>query len=199
VTHRLLLLAAILAAPAPPAAAAPDPEALARSRALVAAFARVPQATGPARTRAFAELDGYLALDELVSAAVAPRASRFSPPELARFRKSFREVLRLVAYVESGSFFRKARVTWGEPRAEGAETAVPAKVAVPGEGLDTELELRWRRVGGALRVVDVSFEGDSLLKDYQAQIARIVDRSGPAGLQKAVDDRRAEVSREKGP
>jgi len=179
------------------AGAAPAPEAQARSRAIVAAFIRVPDAPGPARTKAFAELDGYFALEELVSAAVAPRAARFSAAELARFKASFLEVLRLVAYAESGAFFRKARVTWGEARAEGEETAVPAKVVVPNEDLTTEVEFRWRRARGALRVVDVAFEGDSLLRDYQNQIARIVDKSGPAGLQKAVDERRAELGKER--
>lgn len=178
-------------------AAAPAGEAAARSRALVAAFTRVPEAPGPARTEAFAELDGYLALEELVAAAVAPRAARFTPKELARFKESFREVLRLVAYTESGAFFRKARLAWGAPRVDGTETVVPAKVEVTGEDLQTEIAFRWRAVGGALRVVDVDFEGDSLLRDYQNQFARIVDRSGPAGLQKAVDERRAELARER--
>lgn len=194
-----LALAALLALLAPPLAAraAPDAEAAARSRALVEAFARVPEAPGPARAKAFAELDGFLALEELVAAAVAPRAAKFSEKELARFKASFREVLRLVAYTESGAFFRKARLTWGEARADGAESLVLAKVAVPAEDLKTDLEFRWRRVGGALRVVDVAFEGDSLLKDYQAQIARIVDKSGPAGLQKVIDERHAELTKER--
>jgi ABC-type transporter MlaC component len=193
-------IAAVLSlALAPVARAAADPEAPARSRALVEAFLRVPQAPGPARTKAFAELDRFLALEELVTAAVAPRKDKFSAKELARFKETFREVLRLVAYTESGAFFRTAKLTWGEPRADGDETGVPAKVVVPEEDLRTDLEFRWKRLGGALKVVDVHFEGDSLLKDYQAQIARIVDKSGPAGLQKAIDERRAEINKaEKG-
>jgi phospholipid transport system substrate-binding protein len=179
------------------AAAGPDPEAAARSRGLVAAFTRVPEAPGPVRSKAFAELDGYLALEELVSAAVAPRASRFTAAELTRFKQSFREVLRLVAYTESGAFFRKAALTWAEPRVEGSATAVQARVVVAAEDLRTDLEFRWQRIGGALKVVDVVFEGDSLLKDYQNQFARIIDKSGPAGLQRAVDERRAELTREK--
>jgi len=178
------------------AAAAADPEAAPRSRALVTAFTKVPEADGPARARSFADLDGYLALEQLVSDAVAPRAARFSPAELGRFKQTFREVLRLVAYTGAGDFFRKAAVTWAEPRVEGADTVVPAKVVAASEDLKTDLEFRWRRVGGALKVVDVSFEGDSLLKDYQNQFARIVDKSGPAGLQKAVDERRAAIAKE---
>lgn len=194
--HRLSLLVAVMALPAM-AAAAPEAEAPARSQALVAAFMRVPAKAGPAQTRAFAELDGYLALEELVTAAVAPRADRFSAKEMARFKESFREVLRLVAYTESGDFFRKSRLNWGKPGSDGADTIVPVKVVVTGEDLETEIAFHWRRVGGALRVVDVGFEGDSLLRDYQNQIARIVDKSGPAGLQKAIDERRAEIAREK--
>lgn len=193
---RALLLSAILLLPAA-GLAAPADEALTRTKALVAAFARVPPTEGPARAKAFADIDGFLALDDLTSQAVAPREAKFSPRELARFKKDFREVLRLVAYGESGAFFRKARITWGAPEAKGEELRVAAKVVVPDEDLTTALEFRWKRIGGVLRVVDVAFEGDSLLRDYQNQIARIVDKSGPAGLQKAIDDRRAELEKER--
>jgi ABC-type transporter MlaC component len=193
---RLILVVAILALPMV-AAAAPPAEGLARSQALVAAFLRVPAKAGPARAAAFAELDGYLALDELVTAAVAPRAAKFSAKELAQLKQSFREVLRLVAYTESGDFFRRSKLTWGKPRTAEAEVIVPVKVTVTGEDLETEIAFRWRQVGGAMKVVDVDFEGDSLLRDYQNQISRIVDKSGVAGLQKAIDERRAEVAGEK--
>ncbi len=193
---RLWLAVAILALPML-VSAAPPAEASARSQALVAAFMRVPAKAGPGRTAAFTELDGYLALDELVTAALAPRAAKFSAKELAQVKQSFREVLRLVAYTESGDFFRKAKLTWGKPRAAEPDAVVPVKVTVTGQDLETEIAFHWRPVGGALKVVDVDFEGDSLLRDYQNQIARIVDRSGAAGLQKAIDERRAEVAGEK--
>jgi ABC-type transporter MlaC component len=173
-------------APAPAAA-------LDRSKGVVAAFLRVPAKAGPARDQAFKDLDGFLDLDGIVAGAIAPRRDKLGAPELARYEKRFRELLRVVAYTDSGDFFRTAKLTWGSPTVKGEEALVPVKVVVQKEDLQTELEFRWRTVAGAIRIVDVAFEGDSLLKDYQNQIARIVDKSGGAGLLKALDDKWAEV------
>ena len=46
----------------------------------------------------------------------------------------------------------------------------------------------------SLRIVDVSFEGDSLVKDYQNQIARVVDKQGGAGLLKVLDEKHAQLT-----
>ena len=173
--------------------ATPPAEALDRSKAVVQAFLKVPAKPGPAREQAFAALDGFLDLDGMVSAAIAPRKDKLTPAELKRFQSRFRELLRLVAYTDSGDFFRTAKLAWGAPRADAEDALVPTKVSVPAEDLETELEWRWRRVGNAVKLVDVNFEGDSLVKDYQNQIARIVDKSGGAGLLKLLDEKWAEL------
>jgi ABC-type transporter MlaC component len=175
---------------APPQA----PEALDRSKAVVQAFMAVPSKPGPARTQAFAKLDGFLDLDGMVAAAIAPRKEKLSAAELARFEKRFRELLRMVAYEDSGTFFRRAKLTWATPTVTGDVASVPCKVVVAAEDLETELDFRWQRIGGALRIVDVAFEGDSLVKDYQNQIARLVDKRGGAGLLQVLDEKYAQLT-----
>jgi ABC-type transporter MlaC component len=176
-------------------AAPPQPsEALDRSKAVVQAFVGVPAKAGPARTQAFAKLDGFLDLDGMVAAAIAPRKEKLSAAEHARFEKRFRELLRMVAYEDSGAFFRRAKLTWGTPTVKGEVASVPCKVEVPAEDLETALDFKWQRIGGALRIVDVAFEGDSLVKDYQNQIARLVDKQGGAGLVKVLDDKYAQLT-----
>ena len=175
--------------------AAPAPSAaLDRSKGVVAAFLKVPAKAGPARDQAFKDLDGFLDLEGMVASAIDPRKDKLSAAERGRFQKRFRDLLRVVAYTDSGDFFRSAKLTWGSPRVDGEDALVPCKVVVPAEDLQTELEFRWRQVGGAVRIVDVAFEGDSLTKDYQNQIARIVDKNGGAGLLKVLDEKWAEVS-----
>jgi ABC-type transporter MlaC component len=175
--------------------ASPAPStALDRSKGVVAAFLKVPARAGPARDQAFRALDGFLDLEGMVSAAIAPRKDKLSAAEVARFQKRFRELLRVVAYTDSGDFFRTAKLTWGSPRVEGDDALGPVKVVVPAEDLETALEFRWRQIGGAARIVDVAFEGDSLMKDYQNQIARIVDKKGAAGLLEVIDEKWAEVA-----
>ena len=38
--------------------------------------------------------------------------------------------------------------------------------------------------------MDVAFDGDSLIKDYQNQFARIIDKEGVAGLMKKMDEKK---------
>jgi ABC-type transporter MlaC component len=187
-------LVASLALPLVEGAAPAPSAALDRSKGVIAAFLKVPAKPGPARDQSFRDLDGYLDLEGMVTNAIAPRKEKLTAAELTRFQKRFRELLRMVAYTDSGDFFRSAKLTWGSPTVKGEDALVPLKVFVPKEDLETELEFRWRQVGGAVRIVDVAFEGDSLTKDYQNQIARIVDKDGGAGLLKALDDKWAEVN-----
>ena len=42
--------------------------------------------------------------------------------------------------------------------------------------------------------MDVAFEGDSLVKDYQNQIARLVDKRGGAGLLQVLDEKYAQLT-----
>jgi ABC-type transporter MlaC component len=188
-----LSLAVSLALPLAQGATTPA-EGLERSKAVVQAFLKVPAKPGPARDQAFAALDGFLDLDGMVAAAIAPRKDKLTPAELKRFQSRFRELLRLVAYTDSGEFFRTAKLTWGAGKPDGEDALVPTQVSVPKEDLETDLEWRWRKVGGAVKLVDVNFEGDSLVKDYQNQIARIVDKNGAAGLLKVIDEKWAELT-----
>jgi len=199
-------LAAVLVASAlqaSPAAAAPSGAATKRTEDLIAAFKKVPAETAKptkaeraARERQFATLDGFLDLEYLTDEAIRPSASKLKPDELARFKSRFSELIRLVAYPNSGDFFRKAELEFlPEKKVSEQVTAVPVKVVVPSEDLETEVEFHWRATGDAPpRIVDVYFEGDSLVRDYQNQIARLLAKSGTAGLFKALDDRYAELS-----
>ena len=58
---------------------------------------------------------------------------------------------------------------------------VPIDAHVVKDDLRTKIELYWGKKGGALKLVDVAFDGDSLIKDYQNQFARIVDKEGVSG------------------
>jgi phospholipid transport system substrate-binding protein len=207
-TRRTLALAvaAALALPALAHAAAPAPAAPGRDRteSFVAALKKVKKDDGKlteadkaANARMFGELDGFLDFEALTTRPIAPRADKLSADQLASFRTKFRELIRLIAYPNAGGFFRKATCSFQGEAQRGELTLVPVKVRMPEEDLDTEVQFQWAKVGGSLKIVDVDFEGDSLVKDYQNQLAKIVDKGGVAGLFKALDDRLAELA--KGP
>lgn len=68
---------------------------------------------------------------------------------------------------------------------------------IPKKDMETTVTFRWVQTGGAWRIVDVDFDGSSLVKDYQNQFGRIIGKEGAAGLQKRIDDRLADERKAK--
>ncbi len=196
---RHLLAAALLLAPL--AAQAAEPDAAAKTKAIVAAFmkakpddGKLSKADRESNTKAFAELDALLDAEHFTSVSIQPRADKFSPEQLTRFKSRFWQVVQLMAYPNSGDFFREAKLTFEKPKQKGEVWAAPIKAFLPAEDLETVIELHWRQGPKGLKVVDVLFDGDSLVRDYQNQFSRIVDKSGPDGLIKAIEEKYAELS-----
>lgn len=217
-----LALAAMLAAPAPapaptapaaaPAAAAPAASAVADAASvkaatdqLVAAFKRVKDDDGKLsaedkaqNAKTYAELDELLARDHFTSVAIAPRKDKFSPTELKTFQDQFWDVVQRIAYPGSGEFFREGQVKMAEPREKDGVWTHDLTAYIPSEDLETVVGLQWKMENGRLRIVDVLFDGDSLVKDYQNQFARIVDKEGAAGLLKKLSEKRDELAKKAG-
>lgn len=201
-TIRTLLAAALLVLPL--SAGAAEPDARAETEALIAAFQKVKQDDGKlskadreANAKAYAELDALLDDEHFTSVSIEPRAEKFTAEQLSSFKAKFWKVVQLVAYPNSGEFLREAKVTLGKAKKAGEVWSVPLKAVLASEDLETELEFHWRQGPKGLRVVDVLFDGDSLVRDYQNQFARIVDKKGAEGLLKVLEEKRAELSGEK--
>jgi phospholipid transport system substrate-binding protein len=181
----------------PPLAVAAQDPALMRTEQMIAAFKKVkPGATAQSNAAAFSELDSLIDYETITSRAIEPRAAKFAPAQKAEYQKKFRELIRLIAYPDSGDFFRRAKLTFKPVNTQGPETRVSFVAKLPEEDLATEVTLHWNKGGnGNLRMVDVSFDGDSLVRDYQNQFSRIIDRDGVNGLMKKLDERRAELDK----
>jgi ABC-type transporter MlaC component len=145
-----------------------------------------------ANEKIFGELDGYFDWAYLTSEPVASRADKFAKDERPVFDKKFKEVIRLVAYPDSGSFFRSAKWKISGGKDEGGDKAT-AVIEASKEDLETKVELRWRVIDGALRIYDVAFDGDSLVQDYKNQMVRIIDKGGTKELLAKIDKRKADL------
>jgi ABC-type transporter MlaC component len=192
------LVLAFLALPL--AAAAPPPAPVARTEALIAAFQAVKPDDGKltaadrrANELAFAALDSFFDFETLTTEPIRPHRAKFTAAQRQEFAGKFRELIRLVAYPGTGAFFRKAKRTVGVPRDAGDARVVDVELRVPEEDLATTVSFHWKPVGGTLRLVDVDFDGDSLVRDYRNQFGRIVDKDGAAGLLKRADEKLAEL------
>ena len=178
---------------------AADP-AVKRTEAFIEAFKKVKSgdtlsaAEKKANQKAFAALDGFFDFDTLTSRPLEPVAAKFSAKQKAKFARDFRDLIRRIAYPDSGEFFRDAKLKMGTPKQADGQTVVPIDAHLPKEDLRTELGLHWATKGGTLKLVDVAFDGDSLVKDYQNQFARIVGKEGAAGVMKRLEEKKAELS-----
>jgi phospholipid transport system substrate-binding protein len=202
--RRSLLLAAaatalwLVGAATPTWAAAPAAE---RTESLIATFKKVKsgEKLSPADKKAneqlFGEIDKFMDFEAFTSRPIEPRASKFSAKQKAEFTSKFRDLVRAIAYPDSGGFFRDARMKIGAPVEKGGASAVPIDASIPKQDLKTKLEFFWEQKDGTLKLVDVAFDGDSLIKDYQNQFARIIDKEGVAGLLKKLDEKKAELDR----
>jgi phospholipid transport system substrate-binding protein len=188
--------AGLVAAPTYAASPAAD-----RTEAFIAAFKKVKSSEKPtaadrkANEQAFAEIDRFMDFEALTEKPIQPRAAKFTAKQKTEFSSKFRDLIRAIAYPDSGRFFRDAKLKVGEPVEKDGATVVPIDARVPKDDLRTKLELYWAKKDGGLRLVDVAFDGDSLIQDYQNQFARIIDKDGVAGLLKKLDEKKAELDR----
>jgi len=136
--------------------------------------------------RSFEVLDGYFGYDELIRGALAGIAAKLAPSERTEFFRKFRELIRWIAYPSAGQFFRDNPYELGstEKRREVSVVALSSYVAE--EDMDMDVAFLWRAIDGSLRLVDIEFDGDSLVKDYRNQFGRIVAKEGTDGLLKRI-------------
>jgi ABC-type transporter MlaC component len=148
-----------------------------------------------ANEKVYTELDGFFDWGYLTGEPISPRADKFSKDERTQFEKKFKDVIRLVAYPDSGSFFRKAKWKISQGKDDGDDKAT-ARIDASKDDLDTKVDIHFKLLDGALRIYDVSFDGDSLVQDYKNQMVRIIDKGGANGvkdLMAKVDKRKADL------
>lgn len=158
-------------------------ETVQRTEALITAFKAV---KSPADEAAFTALDGFFDRERLTTEPIAPLADKLTEEQKKGFAERYWRIIRLVAYPDAGRFFEKAQWTL-KPVAGKKDVALHARLVE--EDLETDVVFHWHEAGGALRVYDVSFDGASLVKDYQNQFGRIVAKEGADGLLKKLDER----------
>lgn len=168
------------------ARAADDP--IARTRALVEAFKAVKKpaagktlsaAERAGNARAFTALDGFFDQEALKTRPIAQHSKAMTPAQAKTFGETFYSLIRLVAFPDSGAFFRKAKWSVKAGKVAG-DVLLHAEIVA--DDVETDLIFHWRPVDGALRIADVSFDGSSMMKDYGNQFGRILAKHQAAGL-----------------
>jgi ABC-type transporter MlaC component len=144
-----------------------------------------------ANAAAFKKLDSFFDYDHLTTAPVAPHKAKFSGGQLKTFTDEFRQLIRLVAYPNSGDFLGRAKYTLkvGKKREGKKQVDVDMHATLEEEDLQTTVTFHWKESASGMRIIDVSFDGASLIKDYTNQFSRIISKDGITGLLSKVHKR----------
>lgn len=181
-----------------------DPAA--RTQSLVDAFKSVRKgddakpltaADRQANLTAFTALDGFFDYDRITADAIAPQKANLSADQLQRYKQMFKELIRLVAYPDSGAFLKRAQLTISPAQANGAGQIVAMDCKIPADDIETKVVFTWAKRADGLRVTDVAFDGSSLIKDYQNQFGRIIAKDKATGFIALLEKRLAKEQKER--
>lgn len=201
--RRRVVLIALLLLAAPAAFAKDTPEA--RTQALVDTFKQVKtapeggtlsEADKKANVETYAHLDDFFDYDRITSEPIAPHRKSLNAEQLKKFTVEFRELIRLVAYPQSGAFLRQAKVTVKKGKAQGKVADVEMDATAPEQDVETHVLFRWDDKGTTWRIIDASFDGSSMVKDYQNQFGRIIKKDGADALLKKISTKLEEARKE---
>lgn len=189
----IFLAAGILAAAIPSIAQAKTP--IERTTDLIELFKQVKnadegQTLSPAERDAnaavYKRLDDFYDFHTLASEPLEPHKAKLTAAQQAKIKPMFEELLRLVAYPKSGMFLRGAAY---QIKAGPTENDTQMDAADPKQDFKTSIVFHWKNENGTWRIVDVSFDGASLIQDYKNQFGRIISKEGGDGLVKKLSSR----------
>ena len=137
----------------------------------------------------------FIDVNAIIDEAIEPHLAKFNKAQLKEFKDTMLTVVRKVAYPNSNDFMTttKYKITGAEDHKEFA--IVNMTVHLQKDDLDMDIGYYWRERNKQLMLTDVSFDGDSLVKDYQNQFGRIIQTDGVDGLIKKVKEKLEQVEK----
>ena len=185
----ILMMAIISVSPASLAA-----DVLTQTKAMIAAMQKIDaNADKKNRHQAFSEVDKFIDFEQLSSNTIQPHLSKFNAAQVSDFKQHFKQLIRLIAYPDSGTFFSVNSYTYDVAEINGDKAEIHMEVLVKEEDLDMDIGFNWHKKGTDWLLTDMSIDEDSLVKDYQNQFGRLIDKENVAGLLKKIKQKLAEL------
>jgi phospholipid transport system substrate-binding protein len=142
-----------------------------------------------ANQNAFAQVDAFFDFNRVIDDPIAPHKNKLSATQLKRYHVAFRDLIRLVAYPQSSTFLHTAEIKIQKPTVTDKTAQVPMHAYVKKEDIETNVVFFWQQDKGDWKIIDVSFDGASLVKDYKNQFGKIIEKEGAEGLVKKLENR----------
>lgn len=141
-------------------------------------------------------IDRFINYDQLTGETIRPHMSAFNTKQVARFKPLLAQLIRLISYPQSGDFYTDSVFTYQPAIIEKDKAYIGMDVVFEKEDLEMELGYFWEKKGNEWLLVDLSFDEDSLVKDYQNQFGRLIAKDGVNNLIKKLQDKVAEIEKD---
>jgi len=188
ITILFLLACSFLASSFVAAANGPDKQTLAMIEAL--------KQVKKQNTATYKNVDTYINYKLLTSESISPHRSKFSDKQVNKFTTLFEALIRAVAYPQSSAFYEEAKTTYQPAEINGDVAVVISETTIEKEDFEMEIGYQWTKTNGEWLLSDLLIDEDSLVKDYQNQFGRIIEKEGVDGLIKKVEVKLAETEAE---
>ncbi len=131
----------------------------------------------------YQKLDEYFDYSAITQAAIAGFEKKFSKKELEEYHSLFSSLIRMVAYPNTKTFFDKSSYKLSQEIKMKDSHRITTLIAhSTQENIDTEIGFVWSMNHSSQRIIDVTFDGDSLVQSYKNQFARIIAKEQGAGF-----------------
>jgi ABC-type transporter MlaC component len=143
----------------------------------------------------YKKIDNYINYDVITTNTIAPHKDKFNKNQESKLKNDLTQLIRTVAYPQSGTFYKESKYTIVEPTKTGSKTLVIQNTYLPKEDMDMEIGYQWENIKGKWMITDITFDEDSMVKDYQNQFGRIISKNGVDGLLSKVEEKLKEMEK----
>jgi len=144
----------------------------------------------------YPKIDAFINFDHLTTETIRPHLKSFNETQVNTFKPLLQQLIRLVAYPQSGDFYSDSKYTYRKPTVDGDKAYVVMDVIFEKEDLEIELGYFWQKKDDNWLLTDLSFDEDSLVKDYQNQFGRIISKESVDSLNQKLQNKLTEIEKE---
>lgn len=146
--------------------------------------------------KSYQKIDAFINYERITSATIKPHQKYFNQQQAKKFKKLLRALIRKVSYPDSGAFYKGSKYTYRKPEVRDSQVIITMDVLLIEEDLDLELGYTWEKDNTKWKLIDLSFDGDSLVKDYQNQFGRILTKGDANELINKLASKLAELEKD---
>ena len=131
-----------------------------------------------------------LNVDYMGRRAMRTNWNRMTPAQQTEYLSLLKQIVDKIVYKDASRQLNDMRITYRSAQALGGNRhKVTANVFIISERLDMKAEYILEQQGSAYKIIDIFFDGESLVEDYHMEFNRIINEHGITGRRQSLLNR----------